>query len=75
MIMQNFRSDDNLNAAHGSDQYNPLWYVQTEAYDLQIMTSNVSVHAAYIHCSLSEVLSYAGCTVCWRNIQPWHQGY
>ena len=39
-----FPSGDNLNTAHGSDQYNPLWYVQTEAYDLQITTDSVSYY-------------------------------
>ena len=37
------QSDDNVNSAHGFDAYNSLWYVQTEAYRLNVTTDTVSV--------------------------------
>ena len=38
-----------MNSAHGSDAYNPLWYIQTEAYSLEVTPGTVSVWA--YHCS------------------------
>ena len=54
------QSDDNLNTAHGSDVYNPLWYVQTEAYDLKVTSDVVSV-CVCVHCVL--LLSSLGDTI------------